>query len=279
MSTQAGLTRAGKAIVGIVLAVVLSILFLIFSYRQVDAGEIGIVTRGGDVHRVESAGPMVKLPWPVERLHKMDVKVKKLEASAAAATSDLQEVTATLVLNYHLNRERALAVFAEVGTDYEDKVIVPAQQETFKAVSARFANPEVLIQERDEVKTQAVADLRSRLTSYGVIVDDLSLTNIEFSEEFSESVDQRQVAEQNALKAEAEADARVAEARGRRDSAKLDAEAQKLLQETLTPELLQKQWIEKWDGRMPQFVGGDDASTLFQLPLEGPVQPDETEDE
>jgi regulator of protease activity HflC (stomatin/prohibitin superfamily) len=254
------------------MVVVLLTLFWIFSYRQVSAGEIGIVTRGGDVHRVEDAGPMVKWPWPVERLHKMDVKVQKLEEGAAASTSDLQEVSATLVLNYHLDRDEALAVFSEIGENYEEKVIKPAQQETFKAVSARFDNPEALIQQRAEVKAQALQDLRSRLSGYGVIVDDLSLTNLDFSEEFNQAVDQRQVAEQNALKAKAEAEAKVAEATGRRDSARLDAEAQELLQESLTDELLQKWAIEKWDGHMPQFMSGDGASTLFQIPLQPPAE-------
>jgi regulator of protease activity HflC (stomatin/prohibitin superfamily) len=263
-------SRGWKVAIAAILIVVLGLLFWMFSYRQVQAGEIGIITRGGDVHRVEDAGPMVKLPWPIESLHKMDVKVQKEEQDAAAASADLQDVTATLVLNYHLDRDEALSVFSGIGPDYKDRVITPALQEVFKATSAQFT-AEQLITQRAQVKAEASELLRTRLASYGVIVDDLSLTNFGFSEQFTEAVEARQVAEQQALQAQAQAEQRVAEATGRRDSAQLDAEAQELLQESLTDELLQKWWIEKWDGHMPQFVGSE-GSTLFQVPLNTPQE-------
>ena len=257
------LSKGWKVGVALAIAFLFAVLFWVFCYRQVDAGEIGIITRGGDVDRTEGAGPMVKWPWPIESFHEMEIRVQKETQDAAAASEDLQDVTATLVLNYQLDPEQALDVFSDIGTDYKDRVISPALQEVFKAASAQYTAAE-LITKRAEVKAAASSELRSRLADYGVIVTDLSLVNFGFSGEFAKSIEETQVANQNALKAEANARKAKAEAQGRLDAALLDAQAQDALQESLTPALLQKWWIEKWDGDMPQITGG--ATPLVQIP-------------
>jgi regulator of protease activity HflC (stomatin/prohibitin superfamily) len=97
---------------------------------------------------------------------------------------------------------------------------------------------------------------------YHIAVNDISLVHVHFSERFSDAVEAKQIAEQDAkradflaLKASKEAQARVNAARG-------EAEAQMLLRETLTPELLEKQAIEKWNGKLPLIVGEGGAKLL-----------------
>ena len=233
------------------------ILFFALCFRTVGAGQVGIVTKFGEVNRTASSGIVLKLPWPLERLHKMDIRVQKEEIKAAAATSDLQDVQATLALNYALEGDSAIKVFKEIGGDYKERVINPAIQESFKAASAKYTASQ-LITERGKVKSDAYEVIKQRLEKYGIRVVDLNIVNFNFSDEFNKALEAKQVAAQqaeqakyNVEKAKNNAEAAVAEAEGQ-------AKSQKLLKQTLTKEILQKQAIEKWDGKLPvTMLGGD----------------------
>jgi prohibitin 1 len=96
-------------------------------------------------------------------------------------------------------------------------------------------------------------------------VDDVSLTKIGFSPEFTRSIEQKQIAEQDAKKAEYEAQKASKQAEAEVNRAKGTAEAQKLLRQSLNGELLQKQAIEKWDGKFPTVMGGNGALPLINI--------------
>ena len=87
----------------------------------------------------------------------------------------------------------------------------------------------------------------------GIVVEDVSLTDFKFSESFSQAIEDKQVAQQNAERAKFNLEA-----------AKTDAEAQAAQSESLSAEYLQLKAIEKWDGKMPQAVGGN--GLLFNIP-------------
>jgi regulator of protease activity HflC (stomatin/prohibitin superfamily) len=155
-----------KTIVTISGVILFILWFWIFCFRTVSAGQVGIVTRFGEVNRVETSGIAIKMPWPIERLEKMEIRVQKEEQSSSAATSDLQDVTATLALNYALDNETALKVYKELGKDYKHRVVIPAVQESFKSASATFTARE-LVTERTAVKAKAFDIIKSRLEKYG----------------------------------------------------------------------------------------------------------------
>ncbi len=123
---------------------------------------------------------------------------------------------------------------------------------------------EEIITKRGEVKAGVDDSLSTRLAGYHIKVDDISLVHVHFSQRFSDAVEAKQIAEQDAkraeflaLKASKEADANVNLAKG-------EAEAQRLLRENLTSEILQKQAIEKWNGKLPLIVGKG-GPKLFDL--------------
>jgi regulator of protease activity HflC (stomatin/prohibitin superfamily) len=238
--------------------------FFLFCFRTVGAGAVGIVTRFGEVDRVATSGIAIKLPWPIERLEKMEVRVQKEELTATAATSDLQDINATLALNYALDNASALKVYKELGKDYKNRVVTPAVQESFKGATSQY-NANQLITERAAVKGKAYDDIRSRLNKYGIRVVDLNIVDFKFSPAFSAAIEAKQVAQQQAAKAEQDLVRIEVEARQRVADATGQAEAQRLQQVTLTPELLQKAAIEKWDGKMPTTTAGGD--TIFSIPI------------
>lgn len=239
------------AIVGIVAVVVLYGFFS--AVRAVGTGQIGVVTQYGRVTGRElTEGLSVVAPFGLNSVAVYDVKVQKEVADTQAATKDLQDVTAEVVLNYHLNRGEVSKMHQTVGVLYKDKVISPALSETFKSASAKY-NASELITERATLKKDVYDQLRDRLEKYGVVVDDVSITNFKFSDSFAKAIEDKQVAQQNAERAKFNLEA-----------AQTDAQAQAAQAQTLSDNYLRKLAIDKWDGKMPTTVGGD--GMVFSIP-------------
>lgn len=255
-----GLTPKGRLVIGIPLLI---ILFFLFCFRTVGAGQVGIITRFGEVNRVATSGIAIKLPWPVERIVKMETRVQKEELESAAATEDLQDVNARLALNYALTNETALRVYKELGPEYKERVVTPAVQESFKSSTAQYTAQE-LITKRAEAKGKAYESIKSRLDKYGIRVVDLNIVNLSYSADFNKAIEAVQVANQNVARARQELETTKVEAEKQITAAQGAAEAQRLQQSTITPQLLQLKAIEKWDGKMPTTTAGE--GTIFSIP-------------
>lgn len=251
-------------LVGIGVFVVIGLVGLFSAMESVDTGKVGVVTNYGKVTGRElSEGLSWITPYGVESVTSYDVKTQKDEVASSAATKDLQDVNATLVLNYRLNRGEVSKIHQTIGADYKDKLVLPALQEVFKAASAKFTAQE-LITSRPEVKKVAYDALKDRLGKYGITVQDLSIVNQQFSVEFNKSIESTQVAQQEVLKAKQELEKVRVDAEKSIAEAQAQAEAQRLKQQTLTPELLQQEAIKKWNGVLPQY--STSGSTVFGLP-------------
>ena len=230
------------------------ILFFIFCFRVVGVGQVGIITQFGRVTREAQSGIVIKAPWPIQHIIKMNIKTQKEQQDASAASKDLQTVTTTIALNYHLTPTTAKKVFTEVGTNHSSVVIDPILQESIKSVTSQYDAAE-LISLRTKVEQSLQDKLASKLTDRGITIDNVSIVNFNFSEAFDQSIEQKQVAQQNAQKAQYEL-----------QTATTQAQAQDVQARTLTPEYLQLQAIQKWDGHMPTTVSGG-SGTILSIPL------------
>ena len=227
------------------LAVLLLTILIPMCIRVIGVGEVGVKTRFGQVVGQYNSGIVIKLPWPIERMYKFDIKTQKDQAGVAAASNDLQDVKATIVTNYHVDNNKVGNLFRTVGIDYKARIIDPAIQESFKATTALYPVGE-LVTKRPELKSQSLEVLKQRLAARGIIVEDISITDLTFSSSFTQAIEQKQVAEQQAQQAQFNL-----------QKAQIDAQAQATQKESLTPEILQKMAIEKWDGKLPQATGGN----------------------
>ena len=154
-------------------------------------------------------------------------------------------------------------VYQQFGSNEEltARIITPVIEEIVKArIPARSLEKNLI--ERAELKQELETKAKQRLESYGIVTTDLSVLNVTASDEFTKATEDKQIAEQKAIsdkivaeqelqkadyeskKAAKESEAMIARAKGQ-------AEAQRLLQSSLSPEILQKQAIEKWDGKFP----------------------------
>jgi len=246
---------------GIVIAAIVIFFLIIATYFGVDAGERGVVLRFGEVNRVVEPGPHFKIPLAEEVVF-MSVRVEKTTTKTEAASRDLQTVQTTMVLNYNLDPAKAGSMYANIGLNYNERVIDPGLKESFGAAAARYTAEE-LISKRETLKTEVRNYLRDRLGVYGIVVVDLSITDFEFSAEFNKAIESKQTAEQNALRAKRDLERIKVEAEQKITSAKAEAEALRLQRQVISPELIQLRKIEaqikaieKWDGKMPNVTGG-----------------------
>jgi len=235
-------------------------------FSIVNAGERGVIMKFGKVQDQvldEGIHPILPIATSVKKL---SVRVQQNSFKFDAASKDLQKITAELAVNWHIDPIRVNKVFQQVGDKQQiiSGIITPAVSEVLKAATAKKTAEEI-ITKRTELKEEIDKSLKSRLTAYGLIVDDVSLVNFAFSPEFGKAIESKQIAEQEAKQAEFIAQKATQEAQAEVNRAKGQAEAQRLQRLTLTPDLLQKQAIEKWDGRFPMVMGGNGSVPLINI--------------
>ncbi len=211
----------------------------------------------------EGIHPLVPIVTSVKRL---SVRVQKNDFKADAASKDLQKVTTELTVNWHMDPRRVNKIYQQVGDSEQivNGIVTPAVSEVLKAATAKKTAEEI-ITKRTELKDEIDNNLKKRLAAYGLLVDDVSLVNFSFSPEFSKAIESKQIAEQEAKQAEFVALKATKDAEAEVNRAKGQAEAQRLQRQTLTPELLQKQAIEKWNGQFPTVMGGSGALPFINL--------------
>lgn len=221
-------------------------------------GERGVVTRFGAVQDiVMEEGVHFRIPM-VEKIIMVDVKTQKIEVDALSYSKDLQNVDTKIALNFHLDPKKAHLLIQEIGVDYEFRIIAPAIQESVKAATAKFTAAE-LVSERPRVKDEIKESLQTRLTPRYIDVDEFSIVNFQFAQSYEKAVEEKQVAEQQALKAQndlrriqVEAEQRVAQARAEAEAIKIQTEA---LRENQN--LVKLEAVKKWDGVLPKYMAGN----------------------
>lgn len=236
----------------------LSVLF--GSFYTVNQGYRGIVYRFGSINEVVSDGLHLKYPF-IDSVKEVDIRTAKAEAPSEAGTKDLQRVSTTVALNYHLTPELVKDTASRIGLDtIEARVIDPRIQETVKAVVAKFSAEE-LLSKREDVKAAIEASLRTQLGHYNITMEALQITNFSFSTAFDSAIEAKQTAEQKALQAkndlqriEVEAQQKVAMAKAEAETIRIQAEAIKAQGGS---EYVQMKAIEKWNGVLPQVSGGN----------------------
>lgn len=242
------------------IAAVILLVLLFGSWATVPAGHRGVlITWGAASPNVLDPGLHFKLPL-IQSIVIMNVQVQKNQIDEQAASLDLQDVETTVATNWNIFPSDASWVYQNVGTEdmLNDKIIKPVVSNAVKAVTAHY-NAEELVEKRDLVRGQIETQIRSGLKQYriNVDVDGVNITNFHFSQSYEQAIEQKQVAQQRAQQAQYELDQAKVDAERQIATAQGQAQAQKLLQQTLTPMIIQQQAIAKWDGQLPTVVGGN----------------------
>lgn len=270
-----------QTIVAAVFAVLVFIL-LLGSFTIVESGHVGVVRTLGAVQPTPlNEGFNLKKPF-VDSVEEITVRLQKTDSDATAASKDLQVVSTRVAVQYSLIGPIAPRTFQAIGRSaiVETNVIAPAIQESVKAVTAQYTAEE-LVTRRPEVKQKIQAaieafinqTLEQKGTAGALNLDNVAITDFEFSDEFNRAIEEKVQAEQEAQKAENEKLRRVTQAEAAAEERKLaaDAEAYQITQASLAkaeaiereaaalrdnPELIELRFAEKWDGKLPVVNGG-----------------------
>lgn len=278
--------KTGYAVFAI--GIVLGIVFVsTSSITSIPTGHTGIVTTFGRVENTTfEAGIHTKAPW--QEVIKMDNRIQKSKVELSCFSSDIQEVATIYTINYQIEKTNAQNIYRTIGQDYYSTVILPRIQESVKSVIAKY-NAESLISSRETLSSEIKTILVSKLATYNIEVIDASIENLDFSDTYTDAVEAKQVAEQNKLKAQIEQEQAILEAEAAAKRAVIQAEAEAQVNkinadakayagekeaeangkiaESLSPDLIEYRYVEKWDGKLPTYVGGE-GGTIPILNLE-----------
>lgn len=266
-------------IVPIIIVAVIVVIVLFSSVATIPTGHTGVVTTFGSVEDYTfDSGVHFKLPW--QKVVMMDNRIQKQTVNLSCFSSDIQEVSMTYTVNYQINKANAQNIYKNIGTDYYNTVIIPCITESTKVITAKYS-AEDLVSERTNLASAIEEELTSKLELFNVELVSTSIEDMDFTDAFTNAVEEKQVAQQNKLRAEteaerlkieAEAEAAVkrieaqAEADAKLIQAEAEAEANRKVAESLTEEILKNKMIDTWNGELPLVTGGSDS--LLNIPLE-----------
>lgn len=209
------------------------------------------------------------------------------DESFEASTREGKAIRLDMTLTYQFDAERIPFVFTKFkgqsGTEVRDSFIKPNIISWTKEVVATYKVAEILGDQRAALNTKLSEYLADKFEPYGILISNASLINIEVDEETSQAINNKITAQQNAetqainnqtavekaeadkkiatTSAEAEAEKMKIQAEAHANALMIEAQAQadanKLLSESLTPELIESQKIDKWNGKLPKVNGAD----------------------
>lgn len=188
----------------------------------------------------------------------MDVRLQKFESTDnSSASKDLQTVTSTIAVNYRVDSNAVNRLYRDLGASYENTVISPAISESIKAVTAQYTAEELIVK-RAEVSEKMKNFLQEKLNDKYIYVDSFNVVDFQFSEAYNKAIEEKQIAEQNALKAKYDLERVKTEVEQTVAKAEGEAEAMKLKNQQVTDQIIYLEFINKWDGKMPTYYGGGD---------------------
>lgn len=265
----------GFGCLGLIAAAVLVLGFL--SFHPVDAGYVGVVNSFGKV-QPETLKPGSNFLLPIfNGVTNVDTRVHGIpfgEDNPAtpeverfgAASIEYQDVFLKGTLNIHIDQNKAVDLYQNVGLDYDQKLVIPFFTTAIKEVVPQYRIGDILAK-REEIRHLTVEKLAAKLSPYGIVVDDVAIGNIDFSEQYKQAIEAKQAAEQQVLtekqilaqkliqadqaKAQAQgaADSRVIESKGNAEAALIEANAQaevnRKIAASLTDEVIRYATINK----------------------------------
>ena len=248
-------------------------------FSKVGNGKVAVVTRFGEAQdNVLEAGFHAKGFFDI--LNPMSIQKQTASVNISAFSKDIQQVSVYETINYNVDKDNAVTLFRDVGKGYLNTLIGPRMNENTKIVIADYT-AEQIIAHREELSRRVTELMREELTSYGINVVDIIIEDIDFTDAFTNAVEEKQVAtqkkltaqiEQERLTAEAQAEANrqtlVVEAQAEQQKIRADAdayatevkasaeaEANKKISESLTIELIDYTKAQAWNGELPIYMG------------------------
>lgn len=248
----------------IVIIGLFAIITLFSSFKTVKSGEVGLKVRFGKI--VDSKlteGFNFKIPY-IEKIVKVNIKTQKEEITTESSTKDMQTVQTILAVNFRVEKDSAVSLYKTVGNNYKQTILIPAIQESVKSAMSKYSAEEV-ITKRNEVSDDCLKTLQEKVEKYGIVIQDFNIIDLSFSQAYKQAVEEKTIAEQKVLTAQQNLERAKVENEQKLLEAETTRQVNELLNQTITDDILAKQFIEKWDGHLPETYAGGDILKMFNL--------------
>jgi regulator of protease activity HflC (stomatin/prohibitin superfamily) len=238
------------------------------SFTIVPPGHVGVQVTMGTVNPVAlQAG--VNFINPISSVRDVEIRVKRADLKEAqAGTKDLQSVHTDIVIQYRMSPEKVPTIYSQFGLNVDEKILGPGVNEAFKAVTAHY-NSEELITKRDQVSQEILTHVKAKVAPFDIEIQGISLVNFGFSAAYQQAIEQKVIATQQKQKAEqdlerikVEASSRVAQAEGEAKAIAIQASA---IQNQGGAAYVNLKAIEKWDGKLPQYMLGSNTTPFVNV--------------
>jgi regulator of protease activity HflC (stomatin/prohibitin superfamily) len=258
-----------KGLIWTAISFVLLMMFILipFSFHTVDATEVGVVKELGKLVDEEGPGTYFDF-WVTRKVTKIDSRVRTINLDTAAYSKDAQTMTYSMKIQYQILPDKARDIVSKYGTmESLEARLSSVSDDRTKAVMGSYTAMDIIAKRSEmaplvnQTISEAVGD------NYFVKIVSVEIINIDFSDAFEQAVEDKMIAEQNQLKQQYENEAKVAKSKADAEAkivaSEAEAKANQLLEQTLTDKMLQKQYLEKWDGKLPSVVAGDETAVIL----------------
>lgn len=252
-------------------------------YTKIPDNSVGIVYSPFSGTKTEALSEGFHAKNPFDKVYKISTLTQSMTVKdLTTQTNDAQYLTSQLDIKYKVDATNAYIVFKQYRTldNMSKNMIVPTTQKVLELVTTQYNIIDILGEKRSEVYTKLDLALAEEFAKYGVEFVSISISDMDAGEALEKAISDEAVAkkavetaEQNLKKAEIDAKQKSVLAQAEQDAAKIKAETMKieaqaqkeaneLLNFSLSDLILRRQWIEKWDGKLPMYYGGDSTMMI-----------------
>jgi prohibitin 2 len=196
----------------------------------------------------------------------MDTRVQRKDGETDTYTRDVQQSVIKYTLTYRLQQDAAHIMYRDVGRDWDEKLVLPVVLGTMKEVVGKWDAVD-LISNRDKAADTAFSAIRANLAERNVEVSRFEITDISYTREFENSVEQKVIAQQKAIEEQNRTKQIEEQARQKVLSAEAEAKSIQIRAQALEQNAKLVEWeaVQKWNGVLPQYMLGSGAMPFVNL--------------
>lgn len=291
-----------KSLGGIATAVIIALVVIVLFVCtvRIPAGYVGVVynMNGGISDRTLTQGFHVISPTQNVTTYSIGIEQSYLTASKDGDSNDDESfevpsndgkgLTVDMTFTYRYDADRVADTFTrfkgQSGKDVKNSFIKPNIMSWTKEVTAKYSVIDLLGDKRATLNSELTDYLKQKFEPYGIVIESVSLINIDPDEETRSAVQKKVNAQQDLelakieqqtanVNAEKEKEVAITKANQEKETAQINAEAKlieaqaqadanRLISQSLTPELIRQQMYDKWDGKLPTVQAGNDSSVI-----------------
>lgn len=251
---------------------------------QVQFGTVAVMTRFGEIVG-DPKGPGLHFKLPVVdqvvtyRTQKVVYETSDYyqdgtsqadyqDAPVDTNTKDGQQVSVRYTVRFSISGDKIKDVANNLGTEAEvvEKIVKSDSRIWVRQVPRSYSANELYTGNLDQVAIEIEEQLKPIFEQNGLILDEFGIRSITFSDEYVSAIEQKQIEAERVATEQFIAEQEKYKKQAIITRAEGEAESQRLQQSSLTPTVLQKLYLEKWNGVLPQVMAGDEGSLIYNLP-------------